>query len=199
LVTVTNIDEPPALPGDYNRDDGVDAADYVLWRKMLGTGGVPNYDGADGDGDGDIDPGDYDVWTTHFGKSVPGFGGAPAMAISSVLRTFGSIGLATESEPTDLKTNSGRSLPESEIQPLRRQQSVSQSKGRIAPRYLHDSHGNDLLAQLLAFDRLERESRRDFHLDDSRGHDDPHANNWDSHESHIESLALALTEWRRSG
>ena len=25
----------PALPGDYNLDDSVDAADYVVWRKRL--------------------------------------------------------------------------------------------------------------------------------------------------------------------
>ena len=40
-------------PGDYNRDLVVDAADYVLWRKTLGTTGVPAFSGADGDGDGD--------------------------------------------------------------------------------------------------------------------------------------------------
>lgn len=28
---------PPGLPGDYNQDDFVAAADYVVWRKMLGT------------------------------------------------------------------------------------------------------------------------------------------------------------------
>ena len=41
----------PELPGDYNLDHSVDAADYVLWRKTLGTTGVPAYSGADGDGD----------------------------------------------------------------------------------------------------------------------------------------------------
>ena len=56
------------FPGDYNRDLVVDAADYVLWRKTLGTTGVPAYSGADGDGNGAIDQDDYGVWRANFGK-----------------------------------------------------------------------------------------------------------------------------------
>ncbi len=37
LVTVTNVNEPVALPGDYNMSGTVDAADYVMWRNALGT------------------------------------------------------------------------------------------------------------------------------------------------------------------
>ncbi len=44
----------PALPGDFNFDGTVDAADYVVWRKTIGT--------QDG----------YNVWRTNFG----GTGGA---------------------------------------------------------------------------------------------------------------------------
>ncbi len=43
------------LPGDYNHDGAVDAADYVLWRKS------PNGFGGD--------PGGYDTWRSHFGES----------------------------------------------------------------------------------------------------------------------------------
>ena len=32
--------QPPELLGDYNQNGTVDAADYVVWRKTLGTGGV---------------------------------------------------------------------------------------------------------------------------------------------------------------
>jgi hypothetical protein len=35
-----NLYENPALPGDYNGDGTVDAADYVVWRKTLGTTGL---------------------------------------------------------------------------------------------------------------------------------------------------------------
>ena len=33
LVTVTNVNEPVALAGDYNASGTVDAADYVVWRR----------------------------------------------------------------------------------------------------------------------------------------------------------------------
>jgi hypothetical protein len=38
------------LPGDFNQDDTVDAADYVVWRK---TGGTLT---------------DYDIWKSNFGN-----------------------------------------------------------------------------------------------------------------------------------
>jgi parallel beta-helix repeat protein len=52
----------PALPGDYNQSGTVDAADYVVWRKTLGTIGLSAYSGADGDGDGMVDQDDHGVW-----------------------------------------------------------------------------------------------------------------------------------------
>jgi glucose/arabinose dehydrogenase len=66
------------LPGDYNRDGTVNAADYTVWRDTLGQH-VTAHTGADGDGSGVIDAGDYTVWTTNFGTSVhttPGAGSA---------------------------------------------------------------------------------------------------------------------------
>ncbi len=63
---------PPALLGDYNLNDTVDAADYVLWRKMQGQTGLTPFSGADGNGDGDITTGDYVVWRDNFGNSAPG-------------------------------------------------------------------------------------------------------------------------------
>jgi hypothetical protein len=53
-------------PGDYNGNGSVDAGDYVLWRKTLGTP-VTQFSGADGNGSSAIDAGDYDVWRGHFG------------------------------------------------------------------------------------------------------------------------------------
>ena len=40
------------LPGDFNHDNLVNAADYVVWRNGLGTSYIPN---------------DFDIWRTHFG------------------------------------------------------------------------------------------------------------------------------------
>ncbi len=63
----------PALPGDYNADGVVDAADYVVWRKNVGTTNVlPN----DPDG-GTIGPLQYATWRANFG---PGDGGSADLA-----------------------------------------------------------------------------------------------------------------------
>jgi hypothetical protein len=45
--------------GDYNGDGAVDAADYVVWRKGLGTTHTQN---------------DYDTWRARFGESTGDFG-----------------------------------------------------------------------------------------------------------------------------
>ncbi|HVT30399.1 MAG TPA: endo-1,4-beta-xylanase [Lacipirellulaceae bacterium] len=44
-----------ALPGDFNLDGIVDAADYLLWRKGRGT---------------IYSPADYMIWRTNFGKAI---------------------------------------------------------------------------------------------------------------------------------
>ena len=55
-----------ALLGDYNADGAVDAADYVVWRKNVGTTNVlPN----DPDG-GTIGPLQYATWRANFGGPV---------------------------------------------------------------------------------------------------------------------------------
>ena len=55
--------------GDYNKNSVVDAADYVVWRKTLGSMSVLN---ADGDGNGTIQQADYDFWKARFGNVVKG-------------------------------------------------------------------------------------------------------------------------------
>lgn len=61
----------PLLPGDYNDDGRVDAADYSLWRDAEGTT-VAAWSSADGDGDGLIGPGDYEVWRNAYGATRQG-------------------------------------------------------------------------------------------------------------------------------
>ncbi len=58
------------LPGDFNLDGSVDAADYVVWRHALGHSGV-TFVGADASGNGIVDNADYNIWRSHFGESVP--------------------------------------------------------------------------------------------------------------------------------
>lgn len=68
LVAMVNL---PAVPGDFNRNSQVDAADYTVWRDALGTS-APAFSGADGDGNGFITTADYPIWATHFGQSAAG-------------------------------------------------------------------------------------------------------------------------------
>jgi fibronectin-binding autotransporter adhesin len=60
------------LPGDYNEDQVVDAADFVMWRKLFNPAGpaLPNDDTPGVDND------DYDRWKTHFGETSAGSGGS---------------------------------------------------------------------------------------------------------------------------
>jgi autotransporter-associated beta strand protein len=64
------------LPGDYNGDLAVDAADFTVWRDTLGqTGGnVP----ADGNSDFTVNQADYDLWKQHFGLTLFDLGSAAA-------------------------------------------------------------------------------------------------------------------------
>jgi hypothetical protein len=73
----------PTLAGDYNRNGAVDAADYVVWRKALGST-VPPFTGADGDGSGIIDQADLAVWRANFGRTLPPAAGAATDAIAAV-------------------------------------------------------------------------------------------------------------------
>ena len=92
----------PVLPGDYSCNGIVDAADYVLWRKTLGSS-VSQFLGADGNGNGMVDPGDYDVWRANFGSiAAP----AAASAITSVV--------PNQIQATTVATNSF--VPESEVE-----------------------------------------------------------------------------------
>lgn len=55
------------IPGDYNEDDVVDAADYTSWRDNLGSPNALPNDATNG-----VDQGDYTVWKNNFG--LPGSG-----------------------------------------------------------------------------------------------------------------------------
>jgi hypothetical protein len=63
------------LPGDYNRDGNIGAADYVVWRDTLGESGAGL--AADGDSSGAVDDGDYTVWRTNFGRNTVSASAAP--------------------------------------------------------------------------------------------------------------------------
>jgi hypothetical protein len=62
--------------GDYNEDGIADAADFTVWRDTLGQTGLMPFSGADGNGNGTIDLGDYDVWMANFGAIYGSVGAA---------------------------------------------------------------------------------------------------------------------------
>lgn len=64
--------DPSVLPGDYNGDGWVDAADYTLWRDTEGQSGL-RLD-ADGDGDGRVEEPDHNFWSARY----TGHAAAPA-------------------------------------------------------------------------------------------------------------------------
>jgi len=68
------------LTGDYNDDGLVDAADYPVWRDLLGKA-VGLGSGADGDRDGEITTADYEVWRANFGRSLASFAAAAVATV----------------------------------------------------------------------------------------------------------------------
>ncbi len=64
----------PLVPGDYNGNDVVDAADYVVWRKNNGLMGGATVAQGDGTGDGNVMDDDYTYWRDRFGNPTPGSG-----------------------------------------------------------------------------------------------------------------------------
>ncbi len=52
--------------GDYDLDEDVDGADFLVWQRELGFS-VDNYAASDGNGNGIVDGGDYVVWRNNFG------------------------------------------------------------------------------------------------------------------------------------
>jgi hypothetical protein len=69
------------LPGDFNEDNKVDAADYAIFRKSVGmTSTLPN----DPDVGTDVDDDQYNTWVQHFGEMAnngSGAGGESAVGV----------------------------------------------------------------------------------------------------------------------
>jgi hypothetical protein len=73
---------PPGLSGDFNSNNTVDAADYVLWRHLLNTAGpLPNDAGVS---PGIVNAADYNLWRKRFGISTIPFAGSGSGSGSGV-------------------------------------------------------------------------------------------------------------------
>jgi hypothetical protein len=82
-------DSPSELPGDYNTDGVVDAADYTVWRDSLESAtALPNDDtpgvGAD----------DFTRWRANFGNVLGSGGGALAVAVPEPATWCGALVVA---------------------------------------------------------------------------------------------------------
>jgi hypothetical protein len=82
-LALAPVNAPPAVPGDYNGNGKVDAADYVVWRN-----GGPLLNEVDTPGT--INAQDYTEWRSRFGN--PGSGGGLGAAVPEP-PTFLMIGL----------------------------------------------------------------------------------------------------------
>ena len=67
LITAPVTYVTTGVPGDYNGNGIVDAADYTVWRDSLGKTGTGL--AADGDGNNAVDQADYTYWKTRFGNT----------------------------------------------------------------------------------------------------------------------------------
>jgi autotransporter-associated beta strand protein len=65
-----------ALPGDFNNDGFVNAADYITWRKGIGVATTPE---------------NYSLWRTNFGR--PNVGGSAAEAVNDFVPEPASLSL----------------------------------------------------------------------------------------------------------
>ena len=101
------ISEPSGLAGDYNANDVVDAADYVVWRDNLGEADESALSG-NGDGSGGVDQADYLLWKNNFGSTLPGSGDSAAVpepsALSLVVLTAlaALVGCRTQADPGEV-------------------------------------------------------------------------------------------------
>jgi hypothetical protein len=77
-IQLWNSTTPTGVPGDYNEDNKVDAADYVVWRKYNGGGTALPNDNRLGT---PISSAHYDLWRTNFGSSIPGSGSGASAAV----------------------------------------------------------------------------------------------------------------------
>jgi hypothetical protein len=69
---------PLLLPGDYNDNNVIDTADYVVWRKNNNTAVTLPNDSTPG-----TSPADYDVWRANFGQTTGSGSGATASSFTN--------------------------------------------------------------------------------------------------------------------
>ena len=185
LVRVEFLGNLPTLTGDYNQDNVVDAADYVVWRKTVDS--TTDFR-ADGNGDGVIDAGDYDVWRANFGATLASPGTASAMAAATDSEALGKSPVDTSSEPNSASVARGIALET----PLSRKDAAVEKAVRNNQRPSAESDGNDLL--LLATDKI-RSPWRHHSLVSEHGRNNHREDDDDNGSLVDEALSAVLSAW----
>jgi hypothetical protein len=87
----------PIIPGDFDNNETVDAADLTVWQENYGDAGNAPYLLGDGDGDGDTDGRDFLIWQRQHGTGTGPLIGynvpEPSGPIVLVLFVVSSIGI----------------------------------------------------------------------------------------------------------
>jgi hypothetical protein len=69
--TLLVIEAPDQMPGDYNDDGTVDAADYTFWRDHMGQSMMLAGENPAATTPGVVDTEDFEFWKLYFGESLP--------------------------------------------------------------------------------------------------------------------------------
>jgi hypothetical protein len=77
---------PPAGNADFNNDNIVDGADFLIWQKGLGLTGQSGKGTGDANGDGNVDAADLVLWQSKYG-------GAPSVGAASAVPEPASLAL----------------------------------------------------------------------------------------------------------
>ena len=82
------------MPGDFNGNGVVDAADYTIYRDNLGGDSAAL--GGNGSGAATVVVADYDLWKQNFGSSGTGSTAAVPEPSTLLLVLWGLVGYATQ-------------------------------------------------------------------------------------------------------
>jgi hypothetical protein len=69
------------VPGDFNDDGHVNAADLAIWKSGYGAAAGADLDDGDANGDDDVDGGDFLIWQRNVGIEPPPLAASAATAI----------------------------------------------------------------------------------------------------------------------
>lgn len=98
---------PSFLPGDYNNDGFVDAADYIVWRDNLDTSNtIPNDETP-----GSVSQADYVVWQANFGRALASGAGHLVDGLAAVAEPSGGLLICLATLCLGVLRKSGRRSP----------------------------------------------------------------------------------------